>query len=157
MNDDIFFSLFRTHPNWEHELSSIPTLMTNKQPKSVTKSSLVTESRANFTTWDPGATSEGRTDNGISRKMSPVSGSIKKCWKITQFQAMNYLPTMTTTTMPYLFLVEMMMGSVLYGSSTQHPEKSPATTSFGALPCQKSWDPRLWIVNNPSSVTEICL
>ena len=35
-------------------------------------------STANFTTWDMAVTSDGKEDTGISRKMSPVSGSTKK-------------------------------------------------------------------------------
>ena len=42
------------------------------------KSSLVSVSTANFTTSDMAVTSDGKEDTGISRKMSPVSGSTKK-------------------------------------------------------------------------------
>ena len=133
----------------------MPTLMTNMQPLSVMKSSLVSVSTANFTTWDMTVTSDGKEDTGISRKMSPVSGSTKKREiSLTKFQMLKYLPSMMTTTKPFILFVEIMIGSSLTGSRTQQPENVPAATSLGSF--QNRMDPKLWIVNIPSSVNEKC-
>jgi len=114
-------------------------------------------STANFTTWDMAVTSDGKEDTGISRNMSPVSGSTKKSEiSFLKFQMLKCLPSIITTTKPFILLVEMMIGSSLTGSRTQQPENVPAATSLGSLPCQNRMDPKLWIVNIPSSVTEKC-
>ena len=75
---------------------------------------------------------------------------------LSKFQMLKYLPSMITTTKPFILFVEIMIGSSLTGSRTQQPENVQAATSLGSLTCQNRMDSKLWIVNNPSSVTEKC-
>ena len=85
-----------SHPNWEQELSSKPTLMMSMQPWSVMKSSLEDLSTDSLVIWDLIPMSEVRQETGISRITSPVPWSCE-CWSETSKECyityQSYTPT----------------------------------------------------------------